>query len=66
MFLFLSLASRKRTPKKAKNDDKVTFLERFSQKYLVTQRNFCNFAVDLRQICFLCLLPRAFVTPQGV
>ncbi len=34
-------------PQKAKNDDKVTFLERISEKYLVTQRNFCNFAVHL-------------------
>lgn len=35
------------SPQKAKNDDKVTFLERISEKYLVTQRNFCNFVVDI-------------------
>jgi hypothetical protein len=34
-------------PQKAKNDDKVTFLERISQKYLVTFGNFCNFAAHL-------------------
>jgi len=34
------------SPQKAKNDDKVTFLERISEKYLVTFGNFCNFAVD--------------------
>ena len=33
-------------PPKAKNDDKVTFLERISEKYLVTFGNFCNFAAD--------------------
>ena len=30
-------------PQKAKNDDKVTFLERISEKYLVTFGNFCTF-----------------------
>ena len=34
------------SPQKAKNDDKVTFLERISQKYLVTFGNFCTFAAD--------------------
>ena len=33
------------SPKKAKNDDKVTFLERISEKYLVTFGNFCTFAL---------------------
>jgi hypothetical protein len=35
------------SPQKAKNDDKVTFLERISEKYLVTFGNFCNFAAHL-------------------
>ena len=40
-------------PKKAKNDDKVTFLERISEKYLVTFGNFCNFAADLANMFFM-------------
>ena len=34
------------SPQKAKNNDKVTFLERISLKNLVTFGNFCTFAVD--------------------
>ena len=36
------------SPQKAKNDDKVTFLERISEKYLVTFGNFCTFVVEFR------------------
>ena len=54
MFLFIYLSLREKespllfffSPQKAKNDDKVTFLERISEKYLVTFGNFFNFAVD--------------------
>ena len=36
------------SPQKAKNDDKVTFLERIFQRNLVTFGNFCTFVVEIR------------------
>jgi len=60
MFLFLYLSLREKeslhlffNPQKAKNDDKVTFLERISEKYLVTFGNFCNFAAHLTNMFFM-------------
>ena len=54
LFYFISRFATKKAPlfslianpKKAKNDDKVTFLERISQRNLVSFGNFCTFAVD--------------------
>jgi len=54
LFYFISRSAKKKapfyfffSPQKAKNNDKVTFLERISQKYLVTFGNFCTFAAHL-------------------
>lgn len=62
MFLFyISRFAKKKAPlfslianpQKAKNDDKVTFLERISEKYLVTFGSFCNFAAHLANMFFM-------------